>query len=392
MMSGDRFDEDDIEAPLSPRPVGKEAEHEESSRNRSSLHAFLWFNFLISPFLIVVVCLTLGGLLALVEGWGFADGFYYVAGTVAGISQSSEVDEEMSLFGEIMEIIISILALTMTGAIVGLAAIMSLSTALPDFLDVKDSLTNASLTLLVFIPAFILFFCAVSGGLLAVSEHWAFRDGFEFLVQTVCGLSSPLTARSPEGDQGKVIALVFAIASLGITSVIVGLVGHMSLCEDTIVAIEDAVERFEARAAGSYSSLAFALFGAAGRRASHPRSLEAEDGGGVAGVGGGGPTIDTSSNHLKGIQGGTASEAYALSSPSRRIKTTAASPMSARDVVRANVQRRKSDDSPAFKLVGRVTTSPLTSPMGSEASSHRGDPAVAPSPRNFSPRKLGSGL
>lgn len=195
-------EDDDVEAPLSPGGVAASSAGKKSrpvlfrkfsiatqKRHRSSLQAFLWFNFVLSPALILLICILLGAILAAVEGWSFANGFFYVAGTVAGVAQSTEVTE-MTLFGEVAEIVISILALTITGAVVGLASIMSLSTALPEKLNVRDSPSNAALVLLVFIPVAVLLFCAGAGGLFALTEGWAFRDGFEYLVQTVCGLSA----------------------------------------------------------------------------------------------------------------------------------------------------------------------------------------------------------
>ena len=46
---------------------------------KSSLGAFLFFNFVISPALLLAVCFVLGAILAAVEGWETLDGFYFVA-------------------------------------------------------------------------------------------------------------------------------------------------------------------------------------------------------------------------------------------------------------------------------------------------------------------------
>ena len=117
----------------------------------------------------------------------------------------------------------------------------------------------------------------------------------------------------------------------------------------TPLAIEDAVERFEA---GCWQLLvvAFALFGAAGRRAS---TAIARGGGWGRVLEWGGGRRSAVFEPPQGHPGGTPRRGI---STRRAASDRGASPMSA-DVVRANVQRRKSDDSPAFKLVGRVTTS-----------------------------------
>ena len=137
-----------------------------------------------------------------------------------------------------MEILISILALTLAGGVVGLASLLNLSNDLPKRLRIKDSPARAAITLLVFVPLFILTFSAIFGGLFALAEGWDFKEGFEFLVQTICGLATPLTERVPEHSIGQVIALLFAIASLGVTSVIIGIVGQIALCNHLVDAIE----------------------------------------------------------------------------------------------------------------------------------------------------------
>lgn len=51
-------------------------------------------------------------------------------------------------------------------------------------------------------------------------------------------MNDPLTTEVPESMLSKFMALAVAIAALGITSVIVGLVGAMAICEDTVSNIE----------------------------------------------------------------------------------------------------------------------------------------------------------
>ena len=79
------------------------------------------------------------------------------------------------------------------------------------------------------------------------------------LVHELTTWHRPLTLRSPEGDRGRVISLVFAISSLGITSVIVGLIGAMALCEQTIVAVEECIGKVEAGIA-DLAAVPFTLF------------------------------------------------------------------------------------------------------------------------------------
>ena len=225
----------------------EEAKKENAHHRRSNLHAFLCFNFILAPVLVLFICVVMGAILALCEGLPFEEGFYFVASSVSGARgiYDSEENNELTVMGEILEIFISVIALTLAGGVVGLAAIMSLSVDFPRELHVNDSVRNAVCTLLVFIPVLVLAFCVVCGGLFAASEGWDFRSGFEYITQTVCNLAANLTPRQPESHGGKTIAVIFAIASLGITSVIVGLVGHMALCEHTIEMLEVQLGRWE---------------------------------------------------------------------------------------------------------------------------------------------------
>ena len=222
-----------------------EGESAPNSRcRRVSIASFLIFNFLIAPVLILLICVVLGALLAVCEGWPFKDGYYFVAGSISGAAGFTKGShDDLTIIGEILEILISITALTLAGGVVGLASIMSLSSELPEMLNVNDW-RNALATLFVFIPVVVLVFCFLTGALFALLEGWPLRDGFEYIVQTVCGLANPLTSAVPESDHAKVVALVFAVASLGITSVIVGIVGSMALCEETIDALETQLERW----------------------------------------------------------------------------------------------------------------------------------------------------
>ena len=78
-----------------------------------------------------------------------------------------------------MEIVISIVALTISSGIVGLSCIMSLASDLPGRLGVVDSPGRGAIAILAVVPAMVLVFCAALGALFAGLEGWAFRDGFE---------------------------------------------------------------------------------------------------------------------------------------------------------------------------------------------------------------------
>jgi len=51
---------------------------------KSSIKAFLLFNFVAAPIMLFIVCIVLGALLAAIEGWSFLDGFYFVGCDISG--------------------------------------------------------------------------------------------------------------------------------------------------------------------------------------------------------------------------------------------------------------------------------------------------------------------
>jgi hypothetical protein len=225
-------------APLIQAKSEKELYDEEILRHTSQTLSFLVFNFMIAPLCLFIICIILGGILAAVEGWSFLNGFYFIANDVTGTGPFFSDPGEISVFGEIMEIIISVIAVTCAGAVVGLSALMSLSSDLPNKLGIIDSPKRGAFAIFIIIPAVVILFSFILGALFAWGEGWAVRSGFEFIIQTVCGLAAPLTGEAPKSDHAKIFALLIAVAALGITSVIVGLVGAMAICETTVAYIE----------------------------------------------------------------------------------------------------------------------------------------------------------
>ena len=57
----------------------------------------------------------------------------------------------------------------------------------------------------------------------------------------LCGLKTPLTDIEPDTEHGRIVALAFAIAESGISSVVVGLVGAMAIVGDLVYFFEAAV-------------------------------------------------------------------------------------------------------------------------------------------------------
>ena len=167
--------------------LNKDGRISRSEARKSTVFSFIVFNFLVAPSMVFIVCMVLGFVLALAEGWEPLQGFYFVACNVTGAGPfwSPKDNTDLSVFGEVMEIIISIVSTTLSGAIIGLAALMSLASVLPEKLDIVHNARRGMLTIFLVIPIAVIVFCFIVGSLLAVVEGWPVRAGFEFLITTV---------------------------------------------------------------------------------------------------------------------------------------------------------------------------------------------------------------
>ena len=110
-----------------------------------------------------------------------------MAQDIAGLSNPYFTPNQkgLSTFGEAMEIYISVVSITAAGAVIGLSGMLSLASDLPDVLGIVNSPLRGLGAMLVLIPVGTTLACAAFGGLFAFFEGWAFREGFEFIVQTV---------------------------------------------------------------------------------------------------------------------------------------------------------------------------------------------------------------
>lgn len=50
----------------------------------AALLAFIFFNFVASPLMILLISVVLGGIIAAAESWSFENGFLFIGGVVTG--------------------------------------------------------------------------------------------------------------------------------------------------------------------------------------------------------------------------------------------------------------------------------------------------------------------
>jgi hypothetical protein len=105
---------------------------------------------------------------------------------LSGISAIFSPDQEnLTPLGEAAEIIISLIAVTLKAVVIGLSALGSLSSDLPEKLGVVDSVWRGIFAILIIIPLMILAASIPLGFMLAALEKWDFLTGFEYIISLV---------------------------------------------------------------------------------------------------------------------------------------------------------------------------------------------------------------
>lgn len=216
--------------------ISKDLISEVKDLPKAKLGAFLVFNIIIAPCSLLLLCLLLGALLAGTEGWSLLNGFLYVACAVTGTGPFFKAPVKESLFREICEIVISVIALTVSGGIMGISCMFSIVNDLPAKLGIENddsvSLLRSTFCVLIAIPAFVIAFGALFAFVFSLLEDLAFSIAFKYIIQTVCGTT--LTSASPERFISQLLSMMIAIMALSVTSVVVGIVGSMKILQDTV--------------------------------------------------------------------------------------------------------------------------------------------------------------
>jgi hypothetical protein len=99
-----------------------------NNRSRYTLCSLAVYVAVLTPFCCAVLSAVFGGLLALSEGWSFAQGFLYVAGNIAALQNPLVDNTPETNFGEILTVVFATLSLVFSscvmGAVGGLTAAM----------------------------------------------------------------------------------------------------------------------------------------------------------------------------------------------------------------------------------------------------------------------------
>ena len=73
------------------------------------------------------------------------------------------------------------------------------------------------------VPAIVLLLCLGFGVVLSAVEGWTVWAGFQYVLQTICGLGLPLSEVTPQTPHGKLLGFITAIAAQGLIGAIIGI-------------------------------------------------------------------------------------------------------------------------------------------------------------------------
>ena len=103
------------------------------------------------------------------------------------------------------------------------------------------STVSFMLFVVVLCPAIVLGMGVFFGALLAEVEGWTFLDGCFYVLSNLTGLATPLTESTPESTGGKVFDVLVAVWSLSLAGVIFGVLGSLSVVNQVVSMVSDAV-------------------------------------------------------------------------------------------------------------------------------------------------------
>jgi len=201
---------------------------------RAAVVAFLII-FALLPIVTFVTAFALGGLLGAVEGWGFSDGYEYVIANILGVGPLVSLTPSTT-FGTIMDVIISCWACLLGATILGVSA--SLALTMHWLATVRPTVFGLARVMLIDLPIIMLILATATGAFMAWVENWAFVDGFLYMVGALCGIQDPLTAVSPESDQGEFFGSICVLIELLLAGAVIGIMSDHPVIKNIIKALE----------------------------------------------------------------------------------------------------------------------------------------------------------
>jgi len=176
----------------------------------------------VVPLALVTVGIVFGTILALIEGWAWREGFEYVMSNMLGLTSPLTDVVPREGIGEVLDIIISVVAYVLSTIILGLAASTSF---VLNLIRRTPSTVCASIVLISFVvPVFLITAMVLTGGIVAVIEGWDFRTGFLYMAAIITNLADPLVDDELTTAPGKFFEIIVVSIELSIGGMMIGFV------------------------------------------------------------------------------------------------------------------------------------------------------------------------
>ncbi|CAK9034139.1 unnamed protein product [Durusdinium trenchii] len=199
---------------------------------------------LVCPILVLVTAMVLGGTLAGVEGWPFADGFFYVLSGMTGQPNPFVPNTPTSSWGMFVDGLNSIYGFVFSSVIVGLVSMLTNVATLNEMSILRNDRWGVALILVIF-PLSVLALCALLGGILALLESWTFEQGFYYVISCVCGIQ--LVNIVPLRWHGRLSATLIGVLDMGLTGVIIGMTGGIGFLIQFVEWYEKRIHQMQAK-------------------------------------------------------------------------------------------------------------------------------------------------
>jgi len=193
-----------------------------------------FFLFVQLPVVIATLAAVLGGLLAAVEGWGFADGFWLVVMELSGVAVqlNSGGSAPASAAGKLAAAFVGVVAIAVFGAVLAvmggelIAPLVTLARCAPPVGgggSAKSSARKLLLLALVHLPCLALLLSALFALVLAAAEgSWSYQTAFYVCLQEVTMTDTSLVPNSVAAPTAALTKVLVALVSTWATAIFGG--------------------------------------------------------------------------------------------------------------------------------------------------------------------------
>jgi hypothetical protein len=165
-----------------------------------------------------------GGLLALVEGVAFIDGFLYVASNLLNMATPLTDYNPNNPAGILIDVYVSVVALLCFGIMLNLVNLFQVPLAINN--AIKYWVTSVPIlvplfALMLVIPFSVAILGVVFGSLMAVVEGWAVHDGILYVFSNLLGLGTGLVEIFPQTTGGDILDIIISSLALGCAAIFI---------------------------------------------------------------------------------------------------------------------------------------------------------------------------